>query len=104
MTPENKQFIYILRLIPPLLDESNWTKKEEEIVDRRFSRLKELLMQGKLVLAGKTAGLDQKTFGLVILEVPSEEEANDIMRTDPSVAEGIMEAELFPYHVALIRK
>jgi len=104
MTSEKKQFVYILRLIPPLLDESNWTEKEESIVDRHFSMLKELLRQGKLILAGKTAGLDEKTFGLVILEVSSEEEAIDIMKADPSVAEGIMEAELFPYHVALIRK
>jgi hypothetical protein len=29
-----KQFIYVLKLIPALLDEKNWTEKEETIVKR----------------------------------------------------------------------
>jgi len=39
----------------------------------------------------------------VILEVESKEEALAIMNDDPAVAAGVMTAELFPYHVALIR-
>ena len=104
MTGEKKQFIYILRLIPYLLNEDNWTEKEEKIVGKHFVKLQGLLQEGKLVLAGKTEGLDEKTFGIVILEVESEEEALSIMKTDPAVAEGIMEAKLYPYKVALIRK
>lgn len=103
MGNEKKQFIYILKLIPNLLNVDNWTAKDEEIVDRHFAKLQELLKEGKLILAGKTAGLDEKTFGIVILEVESEEEAMNIMRNDPTVAEGIMTAELYPYEVALIR-
>ncbi|WP_432361020.1 YciI family protein [Sporosarcina sp. UB5] len=104
MVNEKKQFIYVLKLVPSLLNLNNWTEKEEEIVGRHFAKLQELLKEGKLVLAGKTSGMDEKTFGIVILEVESEEEALAIMKNDPSVAEGIMEAELFPYNVALIRK
>jgi len=40
----------------------------------------------------------------VILEVESEDEALAIMNNDPSIAKGVMTAEIFPYHVALIRK
>lgn len=47
--------------------------------------------------------MDEKTFGIVILEVESEDEAQTIMKNDPTVAERIMTAELFPYKVALIR-
>lgn len=103
MTNKKKQFIYVLKLIPSLLNEKNWTEREEEIVARHFACLKELLKEGKLVLAGKTAGLVEKTFGIVILEVESEEEALDIMENDPAVLEGIMKAELFPYNIALMR-
>lgn len=35
----NKQFIYVLKLKPGLLD--NWTDREEEIVDRHFNKLQE---------------------------------------------------------------
>ena len=102
MTDDKKQFIYVLKLIPSLLKEENWTAREEKIVDRHFTKLQELLAEEKLVLAGKT--MDEKTFGIVILEVESEEEALLIMKNDPAVAEGIMTAELFPYKVALIKK
>lgn len=104
MADEKKQFIYILKLIPSLLNKNNWTEREEKIVDRHFDRLQKLLVGGKLILAGKTAGIDEKTFGIVILEVESEEEAAAIMRNDPTVAEGIMTAELYSYKVALIKK
>jgi uncharacterized protein YciI len=98
-----QQFIYILKLIPALLDEKNWMAKEEAIVARHFAKLKGLLEEGKLILAGKTVGLDERTFGVVIFEADSEEEARFLMETDPAVEEGIMTAELFPYRVALWR-
>lgn len=104
MADEKKQFIYVLKLIPPLLNKDNWTDREEKIVDKHFDRLQKLLEQGKLILDGKTAGIDEKTFGIVILEVESDEEAKAIMENDPCVVEGIMTAELYPYKVALIRK
>ena len=47
--------------------------------------------------------MDPTGFGLVILEVDSEEEAITLMKNDPAVKEGIMEATLFPYRVALIK-
>ena len=99
-----KQFIYVLKLIPALLDEKNWTGEEEAIVERHFTKLKDLLEEGKLILAGKTDGPDGKTFGIVIFEANSEDEARLIMESDPAVAEGIMQAELFPYRVALLRE
>ena len=98
-----QQFIYILKLIPALLDEKNRTAKEEAIVARHFAKLKGLLEEGKLILAGKTVGLDERTFGVVIFEADSEEEARFLMETDPAVEEGIMTAELFPYRFALWR-
>lgn len=100
---KQKQFIYTLKLIPSLLIQENWSKEEEDIVNRHFARLQELLEAGKLILAGKTLGIDEKTFGIVIIEVDSEEEALMIMKSDPAVAEGIMQSELYPYKVALIK-
>lgn len=103
MEQEKKQFIYVLKLIPILLNEENWRSKQEEIVSIHFKVLQELHKEGKLILAGRTLNMDEKTFGIVILEVESELEAQTIMKNDPAVAEGIMTAELFPYRVALIK-
>lgn len=99
---ERQQFLYKLKLIEKLIDENNWTEKENETVSRHFQYLQNLLNEKKLILAGKTKGLDAATFGIVIFESDSEEEALSIMSGDPAVKEGIMTAELFPYQVALM--
>jgi uncharacterized protein YciI len=100
---EKKQYLYRLQLIPRLVDESNWTDKDNKIVGDHFERLKGLLADGTLVLAGRTLNTDETAFGIVILEAGSDEEARALMEGDPAVSEGIMTAELFPYRVALIR-
>lgn len=102
---ENKsQFIYVLKSIPRLLDEENWTEKEEGIIERHFAYLQKMLAEGKLILVGKTGGLDEKTFGIVIFEADSLHDASSIMNNDPAVAEGIMTADVFPYRVAIMQE
>lgn len=101
---ENKQFIYVLKPKPYYQTEANWTAKDEEIIARHFKYLQDLLAEGKLILAGKTGGLDEHTFGIVIFEASSPGEAEKIMKNEPAVAEGIMTAVLFPYKVAIMRK
>ena len=98
-----KQFIYVLKLIERLTTESNWAAADNAAVARHFEHLKALLAQGKLVLAGKTDGLDGKTFGLVIFEAEDLETARRTMMADPALVIGIMTADLYPYTIALIR-
>ncbi|NLK43032.1 MAG: hypothetical protein GX300_01395 [Tissierellia bacterium] len=56
------------------------------------------------MLAGRTLNEASNSFGLVIFDAQSEEEAIEFMKEDPTVAEGIMTAKLYPYRVALMRK
>jgi uncharacterized protein len=95
------QFLYKLKLIPRLHDKADWTDEDNNIVHEHFKVLQSLLKENKLILAGKTANLDASTFGLVILQVDNEGEAREIMDKDPTVAGGIMTAELYPYSIAL---
>jgi len=97
------QFIIVLRPVPRLLQAENWTDAESKIVDEHIAQLKRLLVDGKLILAGSTIPLDSTKFGIAILEVDSEEEARTIMENDAGVKAKIFTAELFPYHVAMIR-
>lgn len=102
--PELKQFVYVLKLVPRLLNEKNWTEQDNRIVGRHFRRLQQLLKDGKVIMAGRTLNeSDASQFGVVILEVSSEEEARKIMEEDDAVKEKIMTAELFPFRVALSR-
>jgi uncharacterized protein len=100
---ERQQYLYKLKLVEKLTEDKNWTDKENETVARHFAYLQRMLNDRKLILAGKTKGLDASTFGIVIFEADTEEEALTMMNADPAVKEGIMTAELFPYQVALMQ-
>lgn len=99
---EKKQFIYVLKLIPRLLNEKNWTEQDGLIVERHFRRLQRLHKEGTVILAGRTLNdADPSQFGVVILEAKSEEEARKLMEDDDTVKQKIMTAQLFPFKVAL---
>lgn len=99
---EKLQFLYQLKLFPSLIDQASWTDKENSIIQHHFEVLQTLQEEGKLLLAGRTLNTDP--IGIVILEVDTEEEAIELMNNDPAVKNGIMEAQLFPYRVALYKK
>ena len=99
-----KQFVYVLKLTPRLLDAKNWTEKDEQIVGRHFRRLQQMHKEGRVILAGRTLNeSDPSQFGVVIFEADSEDEARKVMEADDAVKEQIMTAQLFPFSVALIR-
>lgn len=96
-----REYIYVLKLIPRLHDEKNWTEIEHEIISQHFLRLKKYCEAGIVFTAGKT--VDDKGFGIVIFSAVSEEEATLFMKEDPAVKHGLMNAELFPYRTALVK-
>ena len=99
-----KQFVYVLKLTPRLLDAKNWTEKDEQIVGRHFRRLQQMHKEGRVILAGRTLNeSDPSQFGVVIFEADSVDEARKVMEADDAVKEQIMTAQLFPFSVALIR-
>lgn len=102
MSEANQQYIYLLRLISRLLNEDDWTANEIAIVERHFAWLKQLEKAGKLILAGRTLNSDASRFGIVILNVDTDDQARQLMENDPAVKEGIMTAELYPYKIALL--
>ena len=106
-TPEAakpKQFIYVLRLVPRLHADANWTKEDEAVIGRHLASFKEAIKRGQLILAGRTMEPGDKTFGVAIFEAKDEAAARVFMESDPAVAGGLMTAELHPFAVALQRK
>jgi len=65
-----KEFIYVLRLVPRLYDDKNWTKEDNAVLERHFARFKEAIKSGQLILAGRTKEPGDKTFGIAILRHP----------------------------------
>lgn len=77
------------------------TADEKRVWADHFDRLKRLLADGVVVLAGPTLGLVNT--GIVIFEAPDEAMARRIMDEDPVIARGYARGELRPFRVSLIR-
>ena len=99
-----KQFIYVLRLVPRLYSDSNWTKEDETVLERHFPRFQEATKSGQLILAGRTKEPGDKTFGIAIFEAPDETAVRAFMQADPAVAGGLMMDGTASFAVALERK
>jgi uncharacterized protein YciI len=95
------EFIYKLILREDLFEEQNWTEKEELIVSKHFNYLQTLLQKDILILAGKTDGLDETTYGIVLFKANSREEATTIMNNDPAIINHVMTGTLHQYNIAL---
>ena len=94
------EWIYFLH--PPRDDfAATMTDQEREAWGRHFERLKAMLADGVLILAGPTLG--SANTGICIFEAPDEDAAREIMNGDPTIAEGFVEGELRPFRAALLR-
>ncbi|MGI9093759.1 MAG: YciI family protein [Mycobacteriales bacterium] len=77
------------------------TDEEQEVWGRHFERLRGLLEDGVLILAGPTLG--RINTGVAVFEAPDEEGARAIVAADPAIAGGYAQGELHPFRVSLLR-
>jgi uncharacterized protein YciI len=77
------------------------TDEERAVWGVHFERLKRLLDEGTLIMAGPTLG--EHNTGIAIFEAPDEEVARRIMDEDPVLAGGFARSELRPFNVSLLR-
>ena len=99
---DTAQWLYRIQPTRPEMLSDGPTPEESEIVSQHFAYLKDLTERGIVVLAGRTLNTDASSFGIVILNAPSEEAARQLVENDPAVRGGVMRAELFPYRIALM--
>jgi uncharacterized protein YciI len=98
---KQKQFIYVLRLVPRLYADANWTAQDKDALQRHFVRFQDAIKAGQLILAGRTSEPGDKTFGIAIFQAKDEATARKFMEEDPAVAGGLMTAALHSFSVAL---
>jgi uncharacterized protein YciI len=94
------EWIYFLH--PPREDfAATMTAEEERVWALHFERLKRLLADGTLILAGPTLG--RINTGISVFEAPSEAAARRIMDEDPAIASGFATGELRGFRASLLR-
>ena len=77
------------------------TADEKRVWADHFERLKRLLAEGTLIMAGPTLG--RVNTGIAVIEAPDEESARSIMESDPTLASGLATGELRGFQVSLLR-
>jgi uncharacterized protein YciI len=77
------------------------TGEERRVWREHFERLKRLLSDGTLILAGPTLG--KINTGAAVIEAPDEEAARRIMEDDPTISSGLATGELREFRVSLLR-
>ncbi len=95
------QFLYRLTPVRIEMVTVGPTLEEKAVVSEHFAHLEALLEEGVMLLVGRTQDNSPRTFGIVIFQAESEEQAREVMNNDPAVVKGIMRAELFPFRIAL---
>ena len=101
--PKQKQYLYLLKLVPRLHDDSAWTDDDKKTVSTHFAHLKAATADGKVIMAGRTLESGSRTFGIVVFEAADDEAATKFMNSDPAVAGKVMTATMHPYQIALQR-
>ncbi len=99
-----QEFLYRIKPIRLAMLTEGPTEREAEIVSEHFSHLERLVAEGTVLMAGRTLNADEHTFGIVVFLAESEASAQELVSADPAVKQGVMQAELFPYRVALWSK
>jgi uncharacterized protein YciI len=77
------------------------TDEERDAWSAHFERLRQLLADGSLVLAGPTLG--RINTGVAVFEAPDQEAAQRVVDEDPCIKGGFATGELRPYRVSLLR-
>lgn len=77
------------------------TADERRVWGLHFERLKRLLADGTLIMAGPTLG--RTNTGIAVIEAPDEATARQIMDEDPTITGGFATGELRGFEVSLLR-
>jgi uncharacterized protein YciI len=100
---DKQQFLYRVQPTRPEMLSEGPTPAEERIVSDHFAYLQNLAEQGTVMLAGRTLNTDPSSFGIIIFLAESEAAAQSILQNDPAVQQGVMNADLFPYRIAILK-
>lgn len=63
-----------------------------------YENIYRLIDQGKLIVAGTLAKNIKSYRGIFILNVTTFEEANELLKVDPTIKEGVLDLELYKWY------
>lgn len=89
---------YVLVILKTGTNTSTNEKYEDSCFTGHMQNIGRLVKENKLIVAGPI-GKNEKTYrGIFILNVPTIEEAIEIVKTDPAVNEKLLDAEFYEWY------
>ena len=79
------------------------TEEEGEIFNRHCEYLLQKFKEKKVLQAGTSFEKDQDGFAIVILSAENKEKAEALIKEDPAVAKGLLQAHITEYNIFLDR-
>ena len=103
MSKGKQQFIYALEAVEPAkaVSRDKWTEYDHETFALHLEHLEKEAQSRRIILVGRAQ--DGIGPAIAILECDDEEEARQLMASDPFVARGFARARLHPFRVAFSR-
>ena len=99
---ESETYLYVLRPTRIGMLTEGPTAEEQKSVSEHFAYVSGLAEDGRVLMFGRTANDDERTLGLVVFCAPTPAAADEVVRADPAVRDGVMTAECFPYRLAYL--
>ena len=99
---KRSQYLYTIKPTRLAMLTDGGTNEEGTVLSEHYNHLQKLTSEGTVILAGRTQTIGPETFGIVIFYAQDDDKAEALVAADPAVAHGVMQAELFPYRIALM--
>jgi uncharacterized protein YciI len=89
---------YVLVILKTGENKSATSEETSAAFRGHMENINQLVDEGKLIVAGPLGKNDKTYRGIFILDVPTVEEAGELMQTDPAVKAKLLDVELFPWY------
>ena len=89
---------YVMAILKTGSNDLKDSVKRANLFAGHFKNIGRLAEMGKLVVAGPFGKNDKSYRGIFILNVSTLEEAGELLQSDPTIQEKVLEAELFKWY------
>lgn len=90
--------IYVLAILKTGSNQDADPETVQQSFAGHMQNINRLVEEGKLIVAGPMMANENQYRGIFILNVPTLDEAENLLQTDPAIQENLLDAELFQWY------
>ena len=90
--------MYVLVILKTGNNDSASAETRQELFRGHMNNIGRLVDEGKMIVAGPLGRNEQSYRGIFIMNMTDVDEVREMMQTDPAIAAGVLDIELFPWY------